>query len=87
MCLVCNIQNDSFVVKEDVKRAKDLIEQIFVNVKVKSLAVLYSFTSKNSGDYELWAKKFKKYDFTEFLLRVTVNLILVVKIYVFLYGR
>ncbi|MDR1434186.1 MAG: hypothetical protein LBI93_03460 [Endomicrobium sp.] len=75
----------SVITLEDVKRAKDLTEQIYVDDKVKNYIVDIIFASRNPDDYGLKGlKNMISYGASP---RATINLTLAAKAYAFLQGR
>ena len=75
----------SVITLEDVKRAKDLTEQIYVDDKVKNYIVDIVFASRNPDDYGLKGlKNMISYGASP---RATINLTLAAKAYAFLQGR
>jgi MoxR-like ATPase len=76
---------NSVITLEDVKRAKDLREQIYVDDKVKNYIVDIVFASRNPDDYGL--KGLKNMIFYGASPRATINLTLAAKAYAFLQGR
>jgi MoxR-like ATPase len=76
---------NSVITLEDVKRAKDLAEQIYVDDKVKNYIVDIVFASRNPDDYGL--KDLKNMISYGASPRATINLTLAAKAYAFLAGR
>ncbi|MDR2437644.1 MAG: MoxR family ATPase [Endomicrobium sp.] len=76
---------NSVITLEDVKRAKDLTEQIYVDDKVKNYIVDIVFASRNPDDYGL--KDLKNMISYGASPRATINLTLAAKAYAFLAGR
>jgi MoxR-like ATPase len=75
----------SVITLPDVKRAKDLTEQIYVDDKVKNYIVDIVFASRNPDDYGLKGlKSMISYGASP---RATINLTLAAKAYAFLQGR
>ncbi|MDR1418139.1 MAG: MoxR family ATPase [Endomicrobium sp.] len=70
---------------EDVERIRGLIEQIYVDEKVKNYIVDIVFASRNPEEYGL--KDFKNYISFGASPRATINLTLAAKVYAFLQGR
>jgi MoxR-like ATPase len=70
---------------EDVERIEDLIEQVYVDEKVKSYIVDIVFASRKPEEYGL--KDFKNYISFGASPRATINLTLAAKVYAFLQGR
>ncbi|MDR1243811.1 MAG: MoxR family ATPase [Endomicrobium sp.] len=69
----------------DVERIRGLIEQIYVDEKVKSYIVDIVFASRQSEEYGL--KELKNYISFGASPRATINLTLAAKVYAFLQGR
>ncbi|MDR1245030.1 MAG: AAA family ATPase [Endomicrobium sp.] len=76
---------NSVISLEDVKRAKDLTEQIYVDDKVKNYIVDIVFASRNPDEYGL--KDLKNMISYGASPRATINLTLAAKAYAFLQGR
>jgi MoxR-like ATPase len=76
---------NSVITLEDVKRARDLTEQIYVDDKVKNYIVDIVFASRNPDEYGL--KYFKDMISYGASPRATINLTLAAKAYAFLQGR
>jgi len=76
---------NSVITLEDVKRAKDLIERIYVDDKVKNYIVDIVFASRNPDEYGL--KDLKSMISYGASPRATINLTLAAKAYAFLQGR
>jgi MoxR-like ATPase len=76
---------NSVINLEDVKRAKDLTEQIYVDDKVKNYIVDIVFASRNPDEYGL--KDLKNMISYGVSPRATINLTLAAKAYAFLQGR
>ncbi|MDR2395054.1 MAG: MoxR family ATPase [Endomicrobium sp.] len=78
-------QINAVLTLEDVERIKNLIEQIYVDEKVKNYIVDIVFSSRQPEEYEL--KDFKNYISFGASPRATINLTLAAKVYAFLQGR
>jgi MoxR-like ATPase len=76
---------NSVITLGDVKRAKDLTEQIYVDDKVKNYIVDIVFASRNPDEYGL--KDLKNMISYGASPRATINLTLAAKAYAFLQGR
>jgi MoxR-like ATPase len=76
---------NSVITLEDVKRAKDLTEQIYVDDKVKNYIVDIVFASRSPQDYGL--KDLKNMISYGASPRATISLTLAAKAYAFLEGR
>jgi MoxR-like ATPase len=78
-------QISAILTLDDVERIKNLIEQIYVDEKVKNYIVDIVFASRNPQEYGL--KDFKHYISIGASPRATINLTLAAKVYAFLQGR
>jgi MoxR-like ATPase len=76
---------NSVITLDDVKRARDLTEQIYVDDKVKNYIIDIVFASRNPDEYGL--KDLKNMILYGASPRATINLTLAAKAYAFLQGR
>jgi MoxR-like ATPase len=79
------LQINAILTLEDVERIKGLIEQIYVDEKIKNYIVDVVFSSRQPEEYGL--KDFKNYISFGASPRATINLTLAAKVYAFLQGR